>query len=798
MSKIIKRVAVLGAGTMGAQIAAHFANAGIDALLLDIVPREPNEEESRRGLTTADRSVRDRIARSGLDAAKAARPAAFFVPEYANRVTVGNFEDDLQRLAGVDWVIEAIVENLEIKRALFERVEKHVKPGTIISTNTSGIPIARIAEGRGEPFRRAFLGTHWFNPPRYMKLVELVPTPDTDPAVVNVVAQVFDEQLGKGVVYAKDAPNFIANRIGTFSALHVMGVMAADGYTPEEVDLLTGPIVGRPKLGTFRLMDLVGIDVFALVARNLYENAPHDERRDTFKVPEVVATLVERGWLGNKSKQGFYKKVGDEVLTFDPGTLDYRPRQKPKFPAVEAAKTIDDLGERLRTLVFGRDRAGQFLWKTVRDALLYSLERIPEVADDILQVDRAVRWGFNWELGPFEIWDALGVRRTADRMVEDGLEVPARVQQLLEAGAASFYRREHGKTAYWDFTLADYVDVGDRPGVIVLKDVADRSRVVKRAPGATILDLDDGVACVEFHSKMNAIGGDTIAMLNNGAKLLEDGEFEALVVANQAENFCVGANLMLVLLEAQDGNWDELDMMIRAFQNVNMRLKAAPRPVVVAPFGLTLGGGCEITLHASAVRAAAETYIGLVEFGVGLIPAGGGTKEMTLRALDSVAGTEADPFPFLRKAFETMAMAKVATSAAEARGLGFLREGDSVSMNKDRQVHDAKRLALVLSSKGHTPYRPRTDIPALGKPALAALELGVYQMLEGGYISEHDSKIARKLARICTGGDLSHRTMVSEQYLLDLEREAFLSLLGERKTLERIQHMLKTGKPLRN
>jgi 3-hydroxyacyl-CoA dehydrogenase len=798
MKHDIKTAAVLGAGTMGAQIAAHLANAGVDTLLLDIVPREPNEEEARAGLTTADRAVRDRFARLGLEGATKARPAAFFAPGFASRIRIGNLEDDLAAAAKTDWVVEAVVENLEVKRELFARLERDLGETTVVSTNTSGIPVAKLAEGRTERFRRNFLGTHFFNPPRYMKLLELITTPETDPEVAGRMARFLDERLGKGVVYAKDAPNFIANRIGTFAALYVMQTMVEDGYTPEEVDVLTGPALGKPKLGTFRLMDLVGVDVFAHVANNLYQNAPDDERRDIFNAPPLVTGLVERKLLGNKTRKGFYKKEGNDVLTLDPVTFEYRERQKAKLPAIDAAKSIEDLGERARTLVSGKDRAGAFLWKTTRDTLVYSANRIPEIADDVVQVDRAIRWGFNWEVGPFEMWDALGVRATVDRMKADGVAVPEKVERMLAAGAERFYVREGGRTSYWDFDKGAYVPVDDRAGVVVLRDEKDRGRIVKKTAGASIVDLGDGVACVEFHSKMNSIGGDTIAMLNAGAKALEDGEFEALVVGNEGENFCVGANLMLVLLEAQEQNWDDVDLMIRAFQNVNMRLKTAPRPVVVAPFGLSLGGGCEITLHASRVRAAAETYIGLVEFGVGLVPAGGGTKEMAIRSLDAVAGTTADPFEFVRKTFEIIAMAKVATSAEEARAMGFLRAGDSVSMNRDRLIADAKQVALDLVAEGYTPYRPRTDVVALGEPALAAFKLGLFQMREGGYISEHDAKIASKIARIMTGGDLSHQSTVTEQYLLDLEREEFLSLLGERKTLERIQHTLKTGKPLRN
>lgn len=798
MKDAIRTAAVLGAGTMGAQIAAHLANAGIQTLLLDIVPRELTDDEQRAGRTLTDRVVRDRIARAGFEAATKARPAAFFTPQTAALVSVGNLEDDLEQAAKTDFVIEAIVENLDVKRALFERIDAVLGANTVVATNTSGIPVGKIAEGRSDEFRGRFLGVHFFNPPRYMKLVEVISTPDTDSAVVARIAAFLDERLGKGVVYAKDAPNFIANRVGTFSALHTMKVMLEDGYTPEEVDLLTGPVMGRPKVGTFRLMDLVGVDVFAHVSGNLFVNAPHDERRETFTVPPMIQAMVEKKLLGNKARKGFYVKQGDEILTLDPETLEYRPKLRPKLPSVDAAKTIDDLPERVRTLVFGKDRAGAFLWRITRDTLVYAANRIPEIADDVLQVDRAIRWGFNWEMGPFELWDALGVRRTVERMRTEGVEIPVSIAKMIESGAETFYRRDEGRTLYWDFATEGYVQVEDVAGVTVLRDRKDRGHIVKKAAGATMIDLGDGIACIEFHSKMNAIGGDTIAMLNAGAKALEDGEFAGLVIGNEGENFCVGANLMLLLLEAQEGNWDDVNLMIRAFQNVNMRLKTAPGPVVVAPFGMALGGGCEITLHGARVRAAAETYLGLVEFGVGLIPAGGGTKEVVLRAADATAAAGGEMFDAIRKAFEIVATAKVATSAEEARAFGFLKPADSITMNRERLIADAKQVAMDLVAEGYQPYRPRTEVPALGEGALAALKLGVYQMHQGGYISDHDAKIAGKLARIMTGGDLSHRSVVTEQYLLDLEREAFLSLCGERKTLERIQHTLKTGKPLRN
>jgi len=610
--------------------------------------------------------------------------------------------------------------------------------------------------------------------------------------------------LGKGVVVAKDRPNFIANRIGTFGALVTMRTMLDDSYTIEEVDKITGPAVGRPKTATFRTFDLVGLDVFAHVVKNLQENLPDDSEREMFVMPEFVAKMIERKLLGNKTKAGFYKKQrgeGDkrDILVLDPATLDYRPAQKVKLPSLEMARNIEDTRERIKTLVWSKDRVGAFLWKTTMRTLCYAAERIPEIADSIVEVDRAMQWGFNWELGPFEVWDAIGVEKSAAKLKEEGRSVPAKVQQMLAAGARSFYKQENGQRFYFDFPSSKYVPASDPPGTIVLKSLKDRTGVIKQNSGASLIDLGDGVACLEFHSKMNSIGGDTLEMLKKSLIEVEK-NFVGLVVGNQGQNFSVGANLMLMLMEAQDENWEELEMIGRLFQQSVMSLRYSPRPVVVAPFQMVFGGGCEMVLHADRVRASAETYIGLVEVGVGIIPAGCGTKEMLARAMDSIPSDlkDADPFPFVKRAFETIALAKVATSAEEARGFGFLSEDDSISMNRDRLIADAKKEVLALAASGYVQPQQRTDILALGMPALATLKLGVHLMKRAGYISDHDALIGEKLARILTGGDLNHATRVSEQYLLDLEREAFLSLIGTRQTQERIAHMLKTGKPLRN
>jgi 3-hydroxyacyl-CoA dehydrogenase len=800
----IEKAAVLGAGTMGAQIAAHLANASIPTLLLDIVPSELTEEEKSKGLTLDSKQARNRIARTGLEAAKKAKPAAFFTPEVASLVSIGNFDDDLPKLKDCDLIIEAVVENLEIKRKLYERVEQHRRPGSVIASNTSGIPIHLLAEGRSDDFRAHFLGVHFFNPPRYLHLAELIRTEWTKPEVSCSIFGFLDQRLGKGVVPAKDRPNFVANRIGTFGALHTIKTMLEDGYSIEEVDKMTGPALGRPKSATFRTFDLVGLDVFSHVIKNLYDALADDEEREMFVAPEFLQNMVARGMLGNKSKGGFYKRQkgeGDkkEYLVLDPATLEYRPSQKVKLPALDMAKNIESTGERLKALVWGKDRVGAFLWKTFARTLSYATNRIPEIADTIVEIDRAMRWGFGWELGPFEAWDAIGVEESVARMKEEGRTVPANVQKLLDAGAKSFYKKHDGQQFYFDFAAEQYLPLSDPAGTIILKSVKDRTAVIKKNSGASLIDLGDGVACLEFHSKMNAIGGDTLQMLKASLAEVEK-NFVGLVVGNQGPNFCVGANIMLMLMEAQEENWEELDLIGRAFQNSVMSLRYSPKPVVVAPFQMVFGGGCEMVLHADRVRAAAETYIGLVEAGVGIIPAGGGTKEMLVRALDSIPKNmdDADPFPFVKRAFETIALAKVATSAEEARGLGFLSADDTISMNADRLIADAKKEVLALSASGYVQPQQRTDILALGLPALATFKLGIHQMKRAGYISDHDALIGEKLARILTGGDLNHETRVSEAYILDLEREAFLSLVGTRKTQERMAHMLKTGKPLRN
>ncbi len=802
MKRRIQRAIVLGAGNMGAQIAGHLANAGVQVRLLDVVPSELTPDEAARGWSLNRPEVRNRLALRGLDNLKKAKPPALYLAENVERIGAGNFEDGLKSVAEADWIIEAVVENLEIKRGLLARVDALRRPGSLVTTNTSGLSIRAMAEGRSEDFRRHFLGAHFFNPVRYMRLLEIVTTDMTSSEASADVEDFSDRLLGKGIVRAQDTPNFIANRIGTFGLLHVIRRMLDEGLTVEEVDALTGPAIGHPKTATFRLSDLVGIDVLTHVAETLCLNASGDEMRAIFEPPEFLRTMVANRWLGDKTGQGFYKKVrknGDSmILALDLRKMEYRPQERPEFPLLNATRAIESTPERLRALLAGKDRAGKFLWDTTAALLLYSARRIPEISEDIVNIDRAMRWGYNWEFGPFEVWDAIGVRESVERMRRDKLEIPANVESFLSAGNSFFYRSSLGERSYFDFATRAYSGVPQDPDIIFLPALRERQKVVRSNPGATLLDLGDGVLCLEFHSKMNAIGADTIQLMKTAVQEL-DANFEGLVIGNQGEHFSAGANLALILLEAQDENWDEIDLTIRSFQNAVLSLRYSAKPVVAAPFGMTLGGGCEVCLACDRIRASAETYMGLVEVGVGLIPAGTGCKEMVLRAMEMLPpGGDADFFPYLKHVFETIAMARISGSAAEARRMGFLRAYDGVTANRDRLLQDAKVTVLDMVREVYRRPEPRTDLIALGEPALAALKLGVHLMLRGGYISEYDARIGVKLARILTGGQQPRLTRVSEQHFLDLEREAFLSLVGERKTQERIQHMLKVGKPLRN
>ena len=807
MKRSIERVAVLGAGTMGARIAAHLANAGIPCYLLDIVPPELSADEKRKGLTLQDPKVRNRIVLAGLDAAKKSRPAAFFTPETARLITPGNLDDNIAWCGQVDWIIEAVAENLEIKRRLFERVEAVRKPGTIVTSNTSGLPIHLIAEGRSEDFQQHWAGTHFFNPPRYMKLVELIAGPKTRPDVLSELEEICDKRLGKGVVYAKDTPNFIANRIGTFSMVNAINQMQALDMTIEEVDACTGPAVGWPKSATFRTADIVGLDVLVHVIRNIYENVPDDESREVYRVPPLIEALIARGSLGEKTGNGFYKRIkkgGDsEILTLDWHTMEYRARQKAKFGSIDAGKAIEDTRERIRAIVApalegkSGDKASRFVWTSLSQTCLYAARRIPEIANTIIDVDWAMQWGFAWELGPFEVWDAIGVEKMAQALQREGKQMPPLVNKVLATPEKSFYAREKGTTHYFDLAAGTHQPLAEQAGIIVLKSLKDRTPVVQKNAGASLVDLGDGVVCCEFHSKMNAVGADIVAMLNAGVARLGT-EFEAMVIANQAVNFSVGANLMLLLMSAQEGEWDEIHMLVRQFQRATMAIKYASRPVVSAPQGMALGGGCEINLHAARIHAASELYMGLVETGVGLIPGGGGTKEMLIRANEHAAGAEdLDLFHAMKPVFENVAMAKVSTSAEDARKLGYLRPADLISMNRDRLIADAKQTALAMVRAGYHPPAP-AEIRVLGEEFLAAAKLAIHLLVRGEYASEYDAVVGRKLAYILAGGSITAPQAVPEQYILDLEREAFVSLCGERKTQERIAHTLKTGKPLRN
>jgi 3-hydroxyacyl-CoA dehydrogenase len=787
----IGKAAVLGAGTMGAGIAAHLANAGVPTLLLDIAPQGEEAKDNNQ------------VVKSLFEAAKKLKPAPFMLAENANLITLGNFTDDMAKLKDCDFVIEAVVERLDIKHKVFAEVEKYRKPGSVVASNTSGIPIESIAEPFSEDFKQHFVGIHFFNPPRYMKLVEVIPTEWTKPEISCSIFGFLDQRLGKGVVPAKDRPNFIANRIGVFSMMATIKEMIEMGLTPTEVDQITGKAIGHASSATFRTSDLVGLDVTAHVVNNLYPAIPEDEDREVFKLPELVQTLLDKKILGDKTNGGFFKKSKDaegkrQILELDLNTFEYKPQEKTKFASLDAAKQIEDLPKRIKTLVWGEDKVGEFLWKTSSRISRYAAERIPEIADTIVEIDNAIKWGFGWEIGVFEAWDAIGVRESVERMKSEGQKIPENVQRMLDADAETFYKYENGQKSFYDLVNGGYKELPDRAGVIVLKSVKDRIGVIKKNTGASLVDIGDGVACLEFHSKMNSIGGDTMQMMKYAVEEVER-NFVGLVIGNQGGNFSAGANIMMLLLAAQEEEWDDINLMIHTFQQANMRLRYSSKPVVAAPYGLSLGGGCEIPLHSDKVRAAGETYMGLVEVGVGLLPGGGGTKEMTLRAMDLAKKTpDADPLVFLKKTFEIIGMGKVATSAQEARSFGFLRDSDAISMNGDRLVADAKQEVLNLAATGYVQPVPRTDILAMGEAGMAAFKIALVMMKRGGFISDHDELIGRKIAKILCGGELNHQTQVSEQYLLDLEREGFLSLCGERKTQERIAAMLKTGKPLRN
>ncbi len=803
MRKHINKVAVLGSGVMGSRIACHFANIGLEVLLLDIIPKEPNEKEAAKGLTLEHPLVRNRIVNDSLTFALKSNPSPIYSKKFADRITTGNFEDDLSKISDCDWIIEAVIEYLPIKQSLYEKVEKFRKPGSLISSNTSGIPIQLMSEGRSEDFQKNFCGTHFFNPPRYLKLLEIIPGPKTDPAVIDFFMSYGEKYLGKSTVLCKDTPAFIANRVGIFAIMNTLSVTKELGLSVEQVDKLTGPVIGRQKSATFRTMDVVGNDTLIKVSDFLYENAKEDEAKDTFKRPELLNKIDENKWYGSKSGQGFYKKVKgeggkSEILSLDLNSFEYKSQDKVKFATLEQTKTIEKLAPRFKVLLSGKDVAGEFYRKTFFALFTYVTHRIPGISDELYRIDDAIKAGFGWSMGPYETWDAVGVKTVLGMMKEAGYKPAAWVEEMLASGAESFYRiNASGVKEFYDIPSKSYKAVPGLEEFILLDNLRAANKVVWKNDGATLFDIGDGVLNLEFHSKMNTMGGEVVAGINKAIDVAENEGWNGLVIANEGANFSAGANLGMVFMFAVEQEYDELNMMITQFQKTMMRARYSSIPVVVAPHGMALGGGCELTLHADRVQASSELYTGLVEFGVGLIPAGGGTKELTLRVSDAI--TEGDlVLNDYKNAFLNIGMAKVSTSAQEAFEMGILRRGDRISINKSRQIADAKTLVLEMAEAGYTKPVQRKDVMVYGRQVLGLFYMGANTMRSGNYISDHDVKISQKLAWIMAGGDLSQPTKVSEQYLLDLEREAFLSLLGEKKTLERIQSILTTGKPLRN
>jgi 3-hydroxyacyl-CoA dehydrogenase len=792
----IKRVGVIGAGVMGATIAAHLANAGLDVLLLDIVPRELIEEEKARGLTLESPAVRNRIVNGGLEAVGKMKPAAFYLKEYVQRVETGNLEDDAARLRECDWVVEVVIENMEAKKKLFaEKVVPNLAAGAILSTNTSGLSVNEMATTLPEAARRNFLVTHFFNPPRYMRLLEVVGCQETDPDLLDAMADFLSRRLGKGIVYAKDTPNFIANRIGVYAIYKSIQHMLEMGMTVEEVDTVAGPATARPKSAAFRTADLVGIDTLMHVGNNSYQLLPDDEERDIFRVPEFMAEMVQKGLLGNKTRKGFYRKekgaAGDQTFFYDYTAGEYLPVVRPRFASIELAKSVDDPAERLRLVVGGSDKAADFAWRSLRDTLIYTVNRIPEIADDIVNVDNAMRWGFNWEVGPFEMLDALGVAAFIERAAKDGVQVPESLKKVER-----FYKFDGGKKYFYDLLAGEYREIPTSPDQINLDILRRAGGVVEKNANCSIVDLGDGVFGLEFRSKMNTISGDILAMTHKAVKRAEE-EGIGLVIGNQGANFSVGANLMVLAVAIAEGAWDDVNLAVRAFQKATMAVKYARVPVVAAPFGMTLGGGCEFCLHSDAINAHAETYMGLVEIGVGLLPAGGGTKEMAIRAIRLAERFETDASPFIFNNFQNIAMAKVSMGADELFGMGYLDEGDAISMSVDRLIADAKQKVIALA-RNYRPGRPEESLKAPGRSVAASIKSQLWNMQMGGFITPYEAEMGGIIAGVITGGDVPAGTLISEPYLLELEREGFLKLCGNKKTAERIQHMLKKGKPLRN
>ena len=796
--KRMARAAVLGAGVMGSQIAAHLVNAGMDVILLDIVPNTLTEEETKKGWDLETPQVRNRFALGAMDRLKKMKPSPLFRSEWVSRITPGNFEDDLDRLRETDLVVEAVVESLSIKQALMRKIAPFLSKETIVTTNTSGIPIHRIGEIFEEDLRRRFLGTHFFNPPRYMRLLEIIPTSWTSQEVVAALREFAEKDLGKGVVVAKDTPNFIANRIGIFAFLLTVRLMEKWNLSVEEVDALTGKLIGHPKTATFRTADMVGLDIITHVSENVYEMAPDDPQRAIFRVPESLKTMMEKGWLGAKTGQGFYRKTKEGIEVLDVKEMTYRPKKKVKLPILDRLQPYDDSIRRVEILLEDESPAARFVTEMLLGMLGYVGSQVPQISDRIEDVDNAMKWGFAWKHGPFELWDALGVERLLGLMEKAGIPRPELSRKVLATEGKAFYLVRDNREYVFDPIAEEHRPLERPSWMILLREKGTRNRKIQENPGATLWDIGDDVACLEFHTKMNAIGGDIIGMIDETIDKISS-EMRGLVVANHASNFSAGANLMLLLFEIEDENWEEIDFAIKQFQEAFLKLKYAPIPVVTAPAGMALGGGCEICLASDRVVAHAETYMGLVEVGVGLIPAGGGCKESLIRAFEALPeGFDGDYFPFVRKVFETIGMAKVSTSAEEARKYRYLRREDGVCMNRDALIHQAKMMVLAIDAEGYRPPRPPENLVAMGDNGRALLELGIYYMEEGRQISPYDAHIGRKLAWVLTGGDVLPGSRVTEQYLLDLEREAFLSLCGEEKTQERIRYMLQKGKPLRN
>ncbi|MFT5751786.1 MAG: 3-hydroxyacyl-CoA dehydrogenase [Flavobacteriales bacterium] len=797
----IRKVAVIGSGIMGSGIACHFANIGVDVLLLDIVPRELNDKEKAKGLTLESKVVRNRLVNDALTAALKSKPSPIYNTAFAKRITTGNLEDDIAKVKDVDWIIEVVVERLDIKQQVFENLEKHRTPGTLITSNTSGIPIHFMSEGRSADFQKHFCGTHFFNPARYLKLFEIIPGPKTDQGVLNFLNNYGEQFLGKTSVIAKDTPAFIGNRIGIFSIMSLFHAVKEMDMTVEEVDKLTGPVIGRPKSATFRTVDVVGLDTLVHVANGIEKNCPKDERSALFQLPDFINTMMENKWLGSKTNQGFYKKTVSpegqkEILTLDLNTLDYRSAKRAKFATLELTKTIDNVADRFPVLIKGKDKAGDFYRKSFAHLFAYVQNRIPEITDELYKIDDAMKAGFGWQHGPFEIWDAIGVEKGIELMKAEGLETDPWILAMLAAGSNSFYEVKDGATFFYDIPTKKQTKKPGQDSFIILDNIRKQTEVFKNS-GVSVQDLGDGILNLEFRSKMNSIGGDVLAGINTAIDMAEK-DFDGLVIGNQGANFSVGANIGMIFMMAVEQEYDELNAAIKYFQDTVMRLRYSSIPTIMAPHGMTLGGGCEMTLHADRVVAAAESYIGLVEFGVGVIPGGGGSKEMALRASDMFQKGDVQ-LNVLQEHFLTIGMAKVSTSAYEAYDLNILKPGkDIVVVNRDRQIATAKAVARQMADVGYTQPVLRNDVLVLGKQALGMFLVGTDSMEASHYISEHDKKIANKLAYVMAGGDLSEPTRVSEQYLLDIEREAFLSLTTERKTLERIEHMLKKGKPLRN